>query len=72
MTDVPSIASGIPVSEGKAPAPALVEKYESGSGRNKIHVRIFKEPMTEPITPDLQEDTQIKQGDTNTDSKNGS
>jgi hypothetical protein len=41
-----SVAS--PVSQLKATPPALIQKYEMGTGKNKINVRIFMEPPVEP------------------------
>ena len=51
------IPSAHPVREVKATQSAFVEKYEMGSGKDKINVRIFKEPPVEPATLETQKDT---------------
>jgi len=37
------------VPEAKAISSPFVKKYEMGTGKNKINVRIFKEPPPEPV-----------------------
>jgi hypothetical protein len=49
-TDSPSVAP-----ETKTTSP-FIEKYEIGSGKDKINVRIFKEPTTENSVQKLQTD----------------
>ena len=47
-----SQSAGVPAmpdSEKQTPSP-WIEKYELGSGKNKINVRIFKEPDPEPVS----------------------
>jgi hypothetical protein len=43
-----SLASPAPVSGDKATPPPLIQKYEYGTGKNKVNVRIFIEPTPEP------------------------
>ena len=54
--------------EGKATPSALVEKYEMGSGKDRINVRIFKEPPTEPapVIPEPEKVVNTKPVDTQT------
>jgi len=61
----PSAAPVTPASEVKA-SPALVEKFEQGSGENKINVRIFKEPTTKPVITEPQKDAETKRVDGDT------
>jgi len=37
------------IPEAKATSSPFVKKYEMGTGKNKINVRIFKEPPPEPV-----------------------
>ena len=37
------------IPEAKATSSPFVKKYEMGTGKNKINVRIFKEPTPEPF-----------------------
>ena len=46
-----TVVSIIPDSKGKATSSPWIEKYEMGSGKDKINVRIFKEPTPEPLVP---------------------
>jgi hypothetical protein len=64
--DSQSIPSAHPVREVQATQSAFVEKYEMGSGKDKINVRIFKEPPVEPAMLETQKDINVKQtnGDT--------
>ena len=52
--------------EAKATSSAYIEKYEMGSGKDRINVRIFKEPPTEPDTLETQQDTNSKKPDGDT------
>lgn len=54
VTADPSPAVAAPAEVRTTPA-APVEKYETGTGDNKINVRIFREPPTEPIVEKSQE-----------------
>jgi hypothetical protein len=47
----------------KDTASPWIEKYEIGIGPNKINVRIFKEPATEPVLLESQKDVRKKQVD---------
>lgn len=60
------IPSAHPIHEVKATQSAFVEKYEMGSGKDKINVRIFKEPSVEPVTIEHQKSTNTKQMDADT------
>ena len=62
--DASSAALAAP--EDKIGAHPLVEKYEIGSGENKINVRIFREPP-EPDCPEPGKDAQVDHGDLNTE-----
>ena len=44
-----TVVSPIPDSKGKATSSPWIKKYEMGSGKDKINVRIFKEPAPEPV-----------------------
>ena len=68
MPDTPSIDFAFPTSENQRPSSALVKKYESGSGKNKINVQIIKEPRGESVVQGSQVDAQIKSVKTNTGS----
>ena len=48
--DSQSVSSLPVISKVKATQSAFIEKYEMGSGKNRINVRIFKEPTAEPVT----------------------
>jgi hypothetical protein len=61
--DSRSVPSASLSSEVKATPSAFVEKYEMGSGKNKINVRIFKEPPAESDTLEPQKDEDTKQRD---------
>jgi hypothetical protein len=54
--DSQSVPSAHLIPEVKAARSAFIEKYEMGSGKNKINVRIFKEPTGEPVTLESQKD----------------
>ncbi len=45
--DSQSVPFAHPIPEVKVTRSAFIEKYEMGSGKNKINVRIFKEPTAE-------------------------
>lgn len=45
------VVSALPDSGRKETSSPWIEKYEMGSGKDKINVRIFKEPKPEPIVP---------------------
>ena len=62
--DSQSVSSPHLVPEVKAARSAFVEKYEMGSGKNKINVRIFKEPIAESVSLEPQKDANTKQVDT--------
>ena len=62
LVDSQSVSSLPLVPEVKATRSAFIEKYEMGSGKNKINVRIFKEPTAEPVTLESQKDEDTKQG----------
>ena len=49
-----TVVPAIPDSKGKATSSPWIEKYEMGSGKNKINVRIFKEPQVEPVILEAQ------------------
>jgi len=68
MADTLLVASAVPASANKAPSSAPVKKYESGSGKNKINVRIFKERGEDSFVQGSQEDAQIQSVKTNTGS----
>jgi hypothetical protein len=44
----------IPDSGKKEPSSPWIEKYEMGTGKDKINVRIFKEPEPEPVILEAQ------------------
>ena len=46
----------VPDSAKKETSSPWIEKYEMGTGKNKINVRIFKEPDPEPVSLETQED----------------
>ena len=50
----------------KATSSAFIEKYEMGSGKDKINVCIFKEPPAEPVTLEPQKDANTKQTEADT------
>lgn len=54
------------VSDTTEASSALVEKYEIGSGENKVNVRIYKEPPTKPIIVEPSRDAEVKQVDPDT------
>jgi hypothetical protein len=54
--DSQSVSSAPLIPEVKATRSAFIEKYEMGSGKNRINVRIFKEPTGEPVTLGSQRD----------------
>jgi hypothetical protein len=64
--DSPRVAATLPVSEVQPMPESLVKKYEMGTGKNKINVRIFREPPTEPIPVESQEAAEINQVDMKT------
>jgi hypothetical protein len=62
--DSQSVSSPHLVPEAKAAPSAFIEKYEMGSGKNKINVRIFKEPTAESVSLEPQKDANTKRVDT--------
>jgi hypothetical protein len=54
-----SAASTIPAPGAKTGSHALVEKYEIGSGKNRINVRIFRVPPAKPDIPELGKEAPI-------------
>jgi len=52
----PAVAAVIPDSDKKETSSPWIEKYEMGSGKNKINVRIFKEPDPEPVKLETHKD----------------
>jgi hypothetical protein len=50
-SELPRISS-IAVSESKTVCSPYVEKYEYGSGKNRIRCCIYKEPVTDPRMPE--------------------
>ena len=65
--DSPVIAPEPPPSKEKATSP-FIETYEMGSGKNRINVRIFKEPTSEPepTVPESQTSAKPQQTATHT------
>jgi hypothetical protein len=61
-----SLSAALPAPEDKIGSHALVEKYETGSGKNKINVRIFREPP-EPEGQEPGKDAPADHGDLNTE-----
>jgi hypothetical protein len=59
-----SVTPVLPPSEPKATSP-FIETYEMGSGKNRINVRIFKEPTSEPA-PEAQPAAKPQQARTDT------
>lgn len=66
IADSPWAVSKLPVSEAGTRAAAFVEKYEMGTAKNKINVRIFKEPPTELVIEESQNGAKINQVDMKT------
>jgi hypothetical protein len=65
MTDSPA-TSPAAHPEVKVSQSAFIEKYEMGSGKNRINVRIFKEPPIEPVTLEPQKVANTKHVDPRT------